>query len=410
MRGGVVSKEDQSELLKDQIDRLLEESDFEFLQRGTFGFVFKVTYTGERSSGFIDFETKKSERVFIMKVQAMDFEMSLKNSDNTGLPPNSKRIDWGRLRDEVDLQKNLFETALEKNIRPPCPAILDFRSITLTQLDSFVKKNKNPDKQTDLIYKDGGEAIPPEEYDDYNAGIILMEFVPAFDITTIMQKQLETFYIPRFKEIRNKVFRLYCTALQCGIDQVDVNPPNYLFGEDGTVTMIDFGIARIVEDPTIDELIDRAEKGEYEPLKDYLREHNHRFDQWLLNNEKGHGTVVFDPLKPLTLPDGLAKQCQDGICQIEYQVKKTRTQQQIDKTRRRRQTEKDALEAPARQREKIMEKIKEIEERKVRKERELKAESPSFWNRMNPFSNVDFEPSFSRGGTKRRRKGRTKKL
>ena len=377
-KGGVVSKEDQSEPLKDQIDRLLKESKFEFLQRGTFGFVFKVTYMGEKS-GFINFETKRPEKVFVMKVQAMDFEMSLE-SDHSGLPPNSKRIDWDKLRSEVDLQKNLFETALEKKIRPPCPAILDFRSITITQLDSFVKG---------ISYKDRGKVIPQEEYDDYTAGVILMEFVPALDITTIMEKEYEKTYLPKFNEIRNKVFRLYCTALRCGVDQVDVKPPNYLFGVDGTVTMIDFGIARIVEDPRIDEYIDLAEKGDYEPLKDYLRDHNHRFDQWLL--KKDHGIVVFEPLKPDILPDELVQKCRDGICEINYPEKITRTERINTRIKRLRdeQYEREAPEREAKQHANIMEIIQKIEERKKSR---LNAK-PSFFSYLNPFT---------RGGKRRR--------
>ena len=53
MRGGVVSKID-GERLDDQTNRILSQSTFEYVSRGSFGFVFRVTYTGAKHSGFVD--------------------------------------------------------------------------------------------------------------------------------------------------------------------------------------------------------------------------------------------------------------------------------------------------------------------------------------------------------------------
>jgi serine/threonine protein kinase len=414
-RGGLLSKEDQNELLEDQVDRILEDDEtiFEFVQRGTFGFVFKVTYKAKiKDSGFIDFETGKQQRIFIMKVQAMDFEMSLKHppeGDNTELPPDAKRIEWDRLIEEVDLQKKLFERALKENFRPPCPAILDVRRISLQKLDSYVQKNK---KQSDLIYKDYHELILPHEYDGYNAGIILMEFVPALDIITLSNINPDI-YVKRYDEIRSKVFRAYCTALKCGIDQVDVKENNYLFGEDGTITMIDFGIAKELVytgmksrmDPKmLYEYIEKAEKTEhYTELKKYLLKYNDRLT-WLFNPK--YGKTVFEPLLPIPLNPEVAEHCTAGLCKFEYPTERTRTRQQIDTRMRRIKDEKDlsariAVEAKE-------EALKREHEREIRetemkeREEEMKSLNPlkmwKSWNR--PFSEDPFH--YGRyGGTKR---------
>ena len=417
-RGGLVSKEDQSVLLEEQVNTILDdpETTFEFIQRGTYGFVFKVTYNAktkdtkeEISSGFIDFETGKRQRVFIMKVQAMDFEMALKNppqGEVTELASDSKRIEWPRIIKEVDLQKTLFERALEKNIRPPCPAILDVRRISLAKLDSYVQKNK----KSELIYKDNRELILPEEYDGYNAGIIFMEFVPALDIIELSSVN-EDMYVKRYDEIRSKVFRAYCTALQCGIDQVDVKQNNYLFGEDGTITMIDFGIAEELVpglksrmDPkTLYTLIDQAEKTEkYTELKKYLLKHNDRLS-WLFDTR--YGKTVFEPLLPIPLNPEIAEFCTAGLCKIQYPDERIRTRQQIDVRTRRLQAEKDAREAAAREEARLQIERKEraaaIDAERKEREEEINSWNPvkqwKSWNR--PFS----EDPFQHGrGTKRR--------
>jgi len=420
-----VSKEDQNEPLGIQVDRILEdhETTFEFIQRGTYGFVFKVTYNGKEEdtgkeipSGFIDFETGKSQNVFIMKVQAMDFDMSLKNppeDEVTELPPDSKRIEWRRLIEEVDLQKKLFEKALEKKFRPPCPAILDVRRISLAKLDFYVQKNN-----TELIYKDNRELILPHEYEGYNAGIILMEFVPALDIIELSSKNKDM-YVTRYDEIRSKVFRAYCTALQCGIDQVDVKQNNYLFGEDGTITMIDFGIAeelvpgsksRIKMNPeTLYPLIDQAEKTEhYTELKKYLLKHNERL-RWLFDTR--YGKTVFEPLLPIPLNPEVAEFCTAGLCKIQYPDERIRTKKQIDERSRRIKHEKDlASRVAAEAEEEVVRQRMEKEAREAareadRKEREeeMKSWNPlKQWNSWNrPFSSDPFKHGVY-GGTKRR--------
>jgi len=421
-RGGLLSKDDQNELLEDQVDRILEDDEtiFEFLQRGTYGFVFKVTYNAktkdtkkEISSGFIDFETGKQQRVFIMKVQAMDFEMSLENpptNDNSELAEDAVRVEWERLIKEVDLQKKLFERALEKNFRPPCPAILDVRRISLQKLDSYVQKNK---KHSDFVYKDHRELILPHEYDEYNAGIILMEFVPAPDIIALSNVNPDI-YSKRYDEIRSKVFRAYCTALQCGIDQVDVKQNNYLFGEDGTITMIDFGIAKELlytgmksrMDPTtLYAHIDEAERTEkYTELKKYLLKYNDRLG-WLFDNR--YGKTVFEPLLPMPLNPELVEHCTAGLCKFEYPTERTRTRQQIDARMKRIQDEKEltariamkAKEESARQQ--IERELKEAE-RKEREE-EMQSWNPlkqfKSWNR--PFSDDPFYHG-RYGGSKKR--------
>ena len=74
MRGGVVSRLETGETIYQQIDRILKGSTFEYIQRGCYGFVFRVTYPGD--SGFVNHATGQPVNVFVLKVQSINMTMT----------------------------------------------------------------------------------------------------------------------------------------------------------------------------------------------------------------------------------------------------------------------------------------------------------------------------------------------
>jgi len=330
------------ETFKEQIDRIVSDCTLEYIQRGSYGVVFKLTYHGTVPSGFQDVETKEPVNVFVLKVQAIDFGMVVEEDKSLlgDLDRETYRLTWEDLTREVTLQKTLFENALKERIRPPCPPVLDYRKITLAQLASLLEKVLPTPKK--ITFEDG-KNIDPSKYDEYEAGIILMEFIPALDIVTYQMKHEIDGYKDR--EIKNKALRAYCTALTLGIDQGDAKHSNFLFDEKGTITMIDFGQARVVpaiDQPKLNELIKDAEDtGDYTDLIKKLGMMHPMLKTWLLLNpyKPKEGTVPidslvtrFEPLKPIPISDGIANQCQSGICEFRPIVKKIRKPDPVKRT------------------------------------------------------------------------------
>jgi serine/threonine protein kinase len=331
-------EEEKTETFTQQINRILSYCTLEYIQRGSYGFVFKLTYHGELHSGFIDVETQKEARVFVLKVQAIDFEMVVDQAKEelSKLDRETSRITWEKLKKEVTLQKTLFETALKAKIRPPCPPILDYRGITLADLVSLLEKV--PPKPEDLAnpkkitFEDNrvreNNVIDPSKYREYNAGVILMEFIPAIDIVMYHTKHKVDPY--KDQEIKNKAFRAYCTALTLGIDQGDAKHSNFLFDENGIITMIDFGEANYVRDkPKLDKLITDAEKtGQYSELITKLKFMHPMLKDWLFNpyDAKLYPSLLikFEPLKPIPIDAGIATKCESGICHFRPPTEKIR--------------------------------------------------------------------------------------
>lgn len=336
MRGGVVSKIDD-EPLDDQTYRILSESKIEYLSRGSYGFVFKVTYTGKKDSGFVD-ENGIEVRVFILKVQGIDMRMKrtqdpepikheseyMEKDNKDGLFPYSKKIDWDEVVNEVTLQQQIYKCALENDLMPPCPSILYYGSITAEQFETY--------KRGYFVYNEHGKIIFPRDYKSLRLAIILMEYVDAKDITEIPDE----IYAPKDQEIRNKAFRCYVTAIKCGVLQNDPNPQNFLISEDDNVTLIDFGEAQKLTPTETRQLLPLIKDAENEtgnkhrncmPLIKKLLSMEHDdpdykiLEKWLLRPQLsmtgkwlGPTLTTLDPEIPL--PEDKAKRCKSGICHI----------------------------------------------------------------------------------------------
>lgn len=318
MKGGVVANISH-EPLNDQIHRILSQSTFEYISCGSFGFVFKVTYTGAESSKFVNPETDTEVREFVIKVQSINMKMSYEEEPKHV----SDKIDWGKLTTEVEMQQKLYKTSLEKFGYAVCPAILYYEAITIEQLETYIK-----DK---FIYYFNG-IIPKEHYDTYHVAIILMEFVPSSNLNDAMDAlpkkttQDHRDYWRRFQDLKNKAFTIYCMALLCGINQNDVFGRNFLLDKMDRVTMIDFGIAGEIDPKTItdvEKLVnecrkDLSNKKALKGLVEYLillDDHPMHLKQWLFQKGWAQQPYGIELLEfPHSLPEKVIESCKSGLC------------------------------------------------------------------------------------------------
>ena len=303
MKGGVISRIETGETIDQQIDRILRGSTFEYIQRGCYGFVFRITYPGV--SEFVNHITGQPVNVFLLKVQSINMSMvptkprgdELEQTD-CGLPKQTQQVRLDAITKEVTLQQQLYETGLREYQIPPCPAILFYKALPIRELESFIAGK--------IIYSYNGKVIAGLDYDKFFAAIILMEYVPSTDILRVDDES---------QELKNKAFTMYCLALKCGVNQVDALPQNYLLGEDGNVTMIDFGQARVLGPSTlglVKTAIEAAEGGgrkEYDRLLDRLTGLNgEKLEKWLFWRRTPR-LVEIVPLRR-----EVAQQCLTGLC------------------------------------------------------------------------------------------------
>ena len=333
MIGGLIKKIND-EPIRIQTYRILNKSTIEYLSRGRFGFVFKVTYEDKEPSGFVD-ENDVEVRVFILKVQGIDMRMKRTedpepdkpedeyDSHEDGLFPYSSNVDWSDVVREAILQQQIYECALDKELMPPCPAILFYGSITAEEFETHTKVK--------LVYKDRIEKVDPinsRDLNSYRMAIILMEYIHGKDLVAIPNE----IYFPRAQELINKAFRTYVTALKCGVLQGDPQAQNFLLSGDN-VTLIDFGSARkllITESRVLEPIIQKAEdetQGKFRcrPLIKKLLEMEPDdidykiLEKWLLRpqlsaTEKWLAPTLTTLLPSIKLDDKLVQQCKAGLC------------------------------------------------------------------------------------------------
>ena len=333
MRGGLIRKI-TTEPIRMQTYRILSRSKIDYISRGRFGFVFKVTYEDEEPSGFVD-EKGIEVKVFILKVQGIDMRMKRTedpepvkpeikyDSREDGLFPYSSNVNWLDVVKEATLQQHIYECALDKKLMPPCPAILFYGSINA---EEFNRRTK-----VELVYKEvrlGKDPIDSRDLKAYRMAIILMEYVDGKDLVAIPKE----IHSQRGQELRNKAFRTYVTALKCGVLQGDPQAQNFLLSGDN-VTLIDFGTAQRlmkIESDALEPMIQKAEdetQGEHRsrPLIQKLLKMEPEdvdyktLEKWLLRpqfseTEKWLSPTLTTLLPPLKLDDTIVEQCKAGLC------------------------------------------------------------------------------------------------
>jgi hypothetical protein len=307
MRGGVISKIND-EPLNEQIHRILSESTFEYIAYGDYGFVFKLIYHGE-NSGFINPVTGEEVREFVIKIQSIDMEMSLEIIKGH----KSQPITWERLIKEVELQKALYETSLEKFRYAVCPAILYYEGLTISDLENYIKGQFT-------YYVD--KKIVPENYPFYRAAIILMEFVPSLNIDSVkyVPGTDTRIYYRRIQDLKNKAFTIYCMTLLCGINQNDAFGRNFLLDKNDKVVIIDFGVSKKLlrsEVEKITELVNAclADDKFLRDLKRYLINIDITLAEWLFAPGYPKQPYTTELLKfPDPLPVEVVRNCKSGLC------------------------------------------------------------------------------------------------
>jgi len=409
MKGGVVSKIDR-EPLNLKSDRILGHplTTIDYLSRGTFGFVFKVTYNGVEPTGFVD-ENDTEVRVFILKVQPIDMRMKRTEDpepekdvedeededEDKKIAIYSKKVHWDDIVNEVILQQKMYECALESDLMPPCPAILFYGSITADQFETY--------KKGYFVYKDE-KIIRSRDYNSVRVAIILMEYVHAKDLTEIPHE----IYVPRYQEIRDKAFRTYVTALQCAVLQRDPKPENFLLSDDGNITMIDFGAARKLykkESSELEPLIQKAEEGNCKPLIHkllHMEQDDEKYkilEKWLFRPEESLRGIRIAPtlttLAPaIKLPEEIATRCKSGICNI-----KSETLPKRNPISKETKAERDALERQDMEAEERHLRA-EAEKEELRLYRENEVKRGRFWGGKRHTKYV---------GTRRHKKSRTRR-
>lgn len=83
--------------------------------------------------------------------------------------------------------------------------------------------------------------------DDPDVGVYLvMEYIPGGNLRQLLEAG-EKFDLPRAVQLFNSVAAALDYAHQEGIVHRDIKPENLLFGEDGSLKIADFGVARVME-------------------------------------------------------------------------------------------------------------------------------------------------------------------
>jgi len=319
-KGGVVNKI-QTDLSEETlIRRILRDqgTTIEYVSRGTFGFIFKVTYRGTDASGFED-ENKNPVNVFILKVQGIDMRMKRRQdpdphkpeseyTEDDGLFPYSKQVNWDHhVVQEALLQQQVYVSSIEKGIMPPCPCILYYGSITASELEKYLKSY--------FVFEEYGQMPLERDYQHFRVAIIFMEYINGESLFNLSD---ELFWD---QGLRNKAFRSYCTAIECGVLHRDPQPQNFLVSGDNVI-LIDFGSASkiISETRTFETLIQKAEKGNCLPLIQALKakDPDNLLDDWLFEPTKHAGReIITTTLAPKTMLHEKKQACMDGRCDIK---------------------------------------------------------------------------------------------
>ena len=329
-RGGVINKI-SSVSEETLIRRILRDPNtiIEYVSRGTFGFIFKVTYRGTDPSGFED-ENGNPVNVFILKVQGVDMRMKRTEDpdpdkpeseyiDERSIYPYSKQVDWDvNVVKEVLLQQQVYECSIKNGLMPPCPSILYYGTITAAELETYLSSY--------FVYKEYGQIPLQRDYGHFRVAIILMEYVNGESFFKLSD---ELFWD---QGMRNKAFRSYFTALKCGVLQGDPQPQNFLVSGNN-VTLIDFGSASKLTDATIayfEPHMKAAEKGNCLPLINALkaRDPENLLEDWLFRPNLNHAGIevgTSTKLAPeILLDEDKKRSCIDGICDIKRRPLMTR--------------------------------------------------------------------------------------
>ena len=293
MRGGVISRVPTLESLDEHVKRIIRNSRRELISHGMYGFVYSVAY---EDSGFMDYEYGIPATTFVMKLIPIDMYMAHHIDGEYARRTN----DLLYVTREIAYQRKVYKESLEKHGYAPCPAVIHHFVYTVGELDTLLPG------EFSYMY---GDDRPMVRTDDktLRVGVLFMECMPG--TRSLFKESLKNKSIVAQKKA--EATRLYCMALECGINHRDAHLKNFLINDEGRLTLIDFGVAEPLTEKERGVLaLIPPDESEDTELRDELRKlYKHA---WFLS----------DPFRiapyPPPLPEEVAEQCKDGICLLEF--------------------------------------------------------------------------------------------
>jgi hypothetical protein len=270
MQGGVLSK---VKTLKTTIEYdmsfILSNSTLEVLSHGAYGFACKVIMNPGIPSGFID-EDGTPVTTFIIKLVPLEMLMAHKD----GKWSRSSTMEKFTL--EVSLQRKVYKESLRKHAYAPCPALLHHVMFTVGKLNTLL-----PGEFSYGFLVDGN--IIETENKTLRVGVIFMEFSSSSQGT--LDNAVKRGHTT-LEERQGEATRLYCMALECGVNHRDAHPKNFLIDDKGRLKLIDFGIAKQItkeekEETDVVSLIPHTASNDCEELRDELKR-LYKEDAWFL--------------------------------------------------------------------------------------------------------------------------------
>jgi hypothetical protein len=322
MRGGVISRVPTIESLDEHVKRIIANSRRELISHGQYGFVYKLDY---EESGFMDYEHGIPVTTFVMKLIPIDMYMAHRVDYDYARRTN----DILYLTREIAYQRKVYKESLEKHGYAPCPAVIHHFVYTVGELDTLL-----PDQ---FVYMYGDDRPMLTTHDKtLRVGVIFMECMPG-NSRSLYKESLKDKSIVAQKKA--EATRLYCMALECGINHRDAHLKNFLINDEGRLTLIDFGVAETLteKERTVLALIPPDESDDTE-LRDELSK-LYKQDAWFLSNP-----FRIAPY-PIPLPEEVAEQCKNGICLLDFDDRQSEEERAIrERLSQRLRDEHGALE------------------------------------------------------------------
>jgi len=304
MQGGLLSRVDETLTIEEQMSFILSNSTIKVVSHGVYGFACEVIMKPDIPSGFID-EDGTPVTTFIIKLVPLDMRMAHKDMKWSSQSTYEKFIT------ELSLQRHVYKESLRKHYYSPCPAVIGFFNYTVGQLETLL-----PGEFSYGVVKDG-ETIKTTN-DDFRVGVIFMEFSSSPQGPTLydaVEKHTTT-----LAEKQGEATRLYCMALECGVNHRDAHPDNFLIDDKGRLKLIDFGLARQLtekEKEKVLPLIPLIASDDCDELRNEL--------QKLYKNAWFLSTPFSIDSYTTKIAKKAVKRCAEGLCEIERPEKMIET-------------------------------------------------------------------------------------
>ncbi len=266
MQGGVLSKVKTSKTtIEYDMSFILSNSTLEVLSHGAYGFACKVIMNPGIPSGFID-EDGIPVTTFIIKLVPLEMLMAHKD----GKWSRSSTMEKFTL--EVSLQRKVYKESLRKHAYAPCPALLHHCIFTVEKLNTLL-----PGEFSYGFNVDG--KIIETENKTLRVGVIFMEFSSSSQGPTLYDAVKRGDIT--LEEKQGEATRLYCMALECGVNHRDAHANNFLIDDKGRLKLIDFGIAKTLTEKEVVPLIPHTSSNDCEELRHALQD-LYKKDAWFL--------------------------------------------------------------------------------------------------------------------------------